>query len=46
MKRALSLLLAIGVAVAGVVALLLILQSRDDGSLDRPPASSQTQVIR
>jgi hypothetical protein len=42
-RRALSLLLAIIVAVIGVVALLLILQSRDDASLDRP-AVTQTQT--
>jgi hypothetical protein len=38
-RRALALLLAIAVAVIGVVALLLVLQSRDDGSLDRPAVS-------
>jgi hypothetical protein len=43
MRRALSLLLAIVVAVIGVVAILLVLQSRDSGSLDRPPVT-QTQT--
>jgi hypothetical protein len=43
MRRALSLLLAIVVAVIGVVAILLVLQSRDDGSLDRAPVT-QTQT--
>jgi hypothetical protein len=35
-RRALSLLLAIVVAAAGVIGLMLLLQSRDDASLDRP----------
>jgi hypothetical protein len=42
-RRALTLLLAIVVAVVGVVLILLILQSRDSGSLDRPPVT-QTQT--
>jgi hypothetical protein len=42
MRRALSLLLAILVAFAGVIGLLLLLQSRDDASLDRP-AVTQTR---
>lgn len=42
MRRALSLLLAIVIAVAGVIALLLILQSRDEASLSRP-ATTATQ---
>jgi hypothetical protein len=42
-RRALSVVLAVAVAVVGVVVLLLILQSRDDGSLDRGSVS-QTQT--
>ncbi|MCW3008816.1 MAG: hypothetical protein JWP17_3442 [Solirubrobacterales bacterium] len=43
MRRALSLLVAVLVAAALVVALMLLLQSRDDGSLNRPvPARSAT----
>lgn len=35
MTRLLAVVLAVIVAAAGVVALMLILQSRDDASLDR-----------
>jgi hypothetical protein len=38
-RRALSLLLSIVVAVIGVIGLLLFLQSRDDPSLERPPVT-------
>jgi len=42
-KRAASVLLAIVIAFAGAVGILLALQSRDDATLERPPAvSSQT----
>lgn len=40
MTRVLAVLLAVIVAVAGVVALLLILQSRDDASIERPATVS------
>jgi len=40
MTRALAVLLAVVVAAAGVIGLLLVLQSRDDPSLDRPPPAS------
>jgi hypothetical protein len=36
-RRFLSLLVAFVIALIGVVALLLFLQSRDDPTLDRPP---------
>jgi hypothetical protein len=42
-RRTLSLLLSILVAVAGVIGLLLLLQSRDDASLERP-AVTQTRT--
>lgn len=44
MKRALSFLLALVVAFAGVIALLVFLQSRDDATLDRRPPITQTQT--
>jgi hypothetical protein len=44
-RRALSLLLAIVVALVGVIALLLLLQSRDEPSIERP-AITQTQTAR
>ncbi|UGS36342.1 hypothetical protein [Capillimicrobium parvum] len=40
MSRLLAVVLAVVVAAAGVVALMLILQSRDDASLDRPGTAS------
>jgi hypothetical protein len=42
-RRALGVLLAIVIALAGVIALLLVLQSRDHGSLERP-ATTQTRT--
>lgn len=42
--RALSFLVALVIALAGVVGILLFLQSRDEASLDRPPAVTQTQT--
>ncbi len=39
MRRALSLLLAVVIAFASVVALLAFLQSRDDATLERPPVT-------
>ncbi|HEU4657166.1 MAG TPA: hypothetical protein VFR97_06555 [Capillimicrobium sp.] len=39
LKAVLSFLLALVVAFAGVVGLLLFLQSRDDATLDRPPVT-------
>ena len=44
LKPLLSFLLALIVACAGVIGLLLFLQSRDDATLDRPPAVTQTQT--
>jgi hypothetical protein len=41
MRRALSLVVAVLVAAVLVVALMLLLQSRDDGSLDRPAVSTR-----
>lgn len=42
MRRALSLLVAVLVAAVLVVALMLLLTSRDDGSLDRPAVTPTT----
>jgi hypothetical protein len=44
MRRALSTLLAILIALAGVIGLLLFLQSRDDASLDHPPVTQTVTV--
>jgi preprotein translocase subunit SecG len=40
MRRALTLLVTVLVAAVLVVALMLLLQSRDDGSLARPAATA------
>lgn len=36
MRRVLAFLLALVIATAGAVGILLALQSRDDGTIDRP----------
>ena len=44
MRRVLSFLLALLVALAGVIGLLLFLQSRDEATLDRTAPITQTQT--
>ena len=45
MRRVLAGLLAVVLATAGAVGILLALQSRDDGTIDRPPPASTAQTL-
>jgi hypothetical protein len=44
-RRVLAFLLALVIATAGAVGILLALQSRDEGSIDRPVTTSTEQTL-
>jgi hypothetical protein len=44
-KRVLAFLLALVIATAGAVGILLLLQSRDDGTIDRPATTRTEQTL-
>jgi hypothetical protein len=41
-RRVLAFLLALVIATAGAVGILLLLQSRDEGTISRPPPAQTT----
>ena len=45
MRRVLAFVLALVIALAGAVGILIALQSRDDGGIDRTPTTGTTQTI-
>jgi hypothetical protein len=44
-KRVLAFLLALVIATAGAVGILLLLQSRDDGTIERTVTTSTAQTL-
>lgn len=45
MRRVLAFLLALVIATAGAIGILLLLQSRDDGAIDRPLTTQTEQTL-
>jgi hypothetical protein len=44
-RRVLAFLLALVIATAGAVGILLLLQSRDEGTIDRPATTQTAQTL-